>query len=81
MIVHTLKMCTSYFMHIPCFFVFFLFFFWGGGVLNLDIFSLEMLRWSLGCVILNPRVFFLNFQFLHNDCSYIEHVPLLFVEI
>ena len=37
LIFHTLKMCTSYFMHISQFFK------GGGGVLNLDVFSLEML--------------------------------------
>ena len=55
-------------MHISlivfCLFVFFVFFcfffFFGGGVggvLNLDIFSLEMLRWFLVCVICNSKSF------------------------
>ena len=51
MVVHTLKMCTFYFMHISLIF----FHFW--GVLNLDIFSLEMLRWYLVCVICNSKSF------------------------
>ena len=45
MIVHTLKMCTLYFMHISQIHFSFL------GVLNLDIFSLEMLGWFLFFVI------------------------------
>ena len=52
----------------------------GGGVLNLENFMLT--RWFLVCVICNSREFsFLNIQTLHNYCSYIEHVPLLFVQI
>ena len=51
MIVHTLKMCTSYFMHISWIF----FHFW--GVLNLDCLTLEMLRWFLVCVICNTKSF------------------------
>ena len=59
----------------------FFFHFW--GVLNLDIFYIFMLRWFMVCVIC-------NFKCLHSfifklcimiDCSYIEHVPLLFVQI
>ena len=51
MIVHTLKMCTLYFIHIS--WIFFYFF----GVLNIDIFSLEKLRWFLFCVICNSKSF------------------------
>ena len=51
MIVHTLKMYISYFMHISWIFFSFL------GVLNLDLFSLEMLRWFLVWVISNSKSF------------------------
>ena len=51
MIVHTLKMCTS----ILC--TFHEYFFSFMGVLNLDIFSSEMLRWFLVCVICNSKSF------------------------
>ena len=44
MIVHIMKMCTSYFVHISQLFL---------GVLNLDIFPSKMLRGGLGCVICN----------------------------
>ena len=52
MIVHTLKMCTSYFVHISRIFSSFF------GVLNLDSFFLfKMLRWCLVCVICNSNSF------------------------
>ena len=49
MIFHTLKMCTSHFVHIS----YFLSYFW--WVLNLDIFPSEMLRGCLVCVICNSN--------------------------
>ena len=69
MIVHTLMMCTSYFLHISWIFFSFL------GVLNLDIFSLEMLRWFLVCVICNSKSFhfvilkFALWFFIHWTCA------------
>ena len=47
--------------------IFFSFF----GVLNLDIFSLEMLRWFLVCVICNSSRFH---SFIFKLCIMIEHV-------
>ena len=49
MIFHTLKMCTSHFVHISYFFSYF---WW---VLNLDIFPSEMLRGCLVFVICNSN--------------------------
>ena len=48
-VVHTLKMCTSYFMHISLFFIL--------RMLNLDIFLIEMLRRCLVCVKTNSNSF------------------------
>ena len=53
MIVHTLKMCTSYYVHIS--WIFWIPFFW--GVLNLDIFMSIMLRLCLVCVICDSNSF------------------------
>ena len=75
MIVHTLKMCTSYFMHISRIY---LFIGGGGGVLNLNIFSLEMLRWFLVCVICISSSFH---SFIFKLCIVIEHVHPIFVHI
>ena len=68
MIVHTLKMCAFYFVHISFFFSNFL------RVLNLDIVkgvpslcNLKLQQYSI-----------LYIQTLHNDCSHIEDVHLLF---
>ena len=72
MIVHTLKMCTSYFVHIlpvVCSAL---------EVLNLNIFPFIMLRWCLVCVIVNFNCFHSLIQTLHNDCSYIVHLHLIF---
>ena len=46
-IVHILKICTCYFVHISWMFALF----W--GVLNLDVFLSKMLSWSLVCVFCN----------------------------
>ena len=59
-----LKICTSYFVHVSYYF----FRFW--GVLNLDIFSSEMLRGCLVCVICNSNsihsfVFIPNIMIVH----------------
>ena len=72
MIVHTLKMCTSYFVHIH-FFSNFL------RVLNLDIFSIINAKGvpSL-CNLKLQQYSILYIQTLHNDCSHIEDVHLLF---
>ena len=48
MIVHTLKMCTLYFVYEVLFFF---------GVLSLDTFRYKMLRWCLVCVICNSNSF------------------------
>ena len=73
MIVYTLKMCTSYLCTFHKYFVHFL------EALNLNSFPFKMLRWCLVCVICNSNNFHsLNIQTLHNDCSYIEHVHLIF---
>ena len=45
-------------------------------MLNLDIFPSKMLRGGLVCAI--QKFSFLFIQFLHNDCSHIEDVHLLF---
>ena len=69
-IVHVLKMYISYLMYIPqksCFPVL--------GVL--DIFLLKMFRWCLVCVFCNSNSFH-SLMLIHKDCSYIEHVYLLF---
>ena len=50
MIVHTLKMCTLYFVHISYFFFSFL-----TGVVLRHFFSSEMLRGCLVCVICNSN--------------------------
>ena len=73
MIVHTLKMCTSYFVHISYFFSNFL------RVLNLDIFSIIIAKGvpSL-CNLELQQYSILYIQTLHNDCSHIEDVYLLF---
>ena len=70
--IHTLKMCTFYFMRISHIFFSFL------GVLNSDIFSLEMLRWFLVCVICNLSSFH---SFINKICIMIEHVHPIFVLI
>ena len=72
MIVHTLKMCTIFFVYISWLFFSFL------GVFNLDIFFSKMLRRCLVCVICTPKLTYLNIQTLHDDYTYIEHVHLLF---
>ena len=73
MIVHILKMRTSYFVHVSYFFHL-----W--GVLTLGIFSPEMLRECLFCLIFMKlqQYSFLYIQTLHTDCSHIEDVHLLF---
>ena len=48
------------------------------GVLNLDFFSLEMLRWFLVCVICNSSSFH---SFIFKLCNMIEHVHPIFVHI
>ena len=77
MIVHILKMCTSYFVHVSyCFFHFL-------GVLNLNIFfSSEMLRECLVCVICNSNsihsfIFILYTMVVHT----LKIVHLLFVHV
>ena len=74
MIVHTLKMCTFYFVHIS----FFSNFLW---VLNLDIFSIINAKGvpSL-CNLKLQQCSILYIQTLYNDCSHIEDVHLLFCE-
>ena len=63
MIVHTLKMCTSYFVHISWYFLIF-------ELLNLDIFPFKMLRWCLVCVICNSN----NFDsFIFKLCIVVVH--------
>ena len=64
MIFHTLKMCTTHFVHIS----YFLSYFW--WVLNLDIFPSERLRGCLVCVICNSNsihyfIFKLCFMVVH----------------
>ena len=73
MIVNTLKMCTSYFVHISFFFSNFL------RVLNLDIFSIINAKGvpSL-CNLKLQQYSILYIQTLHNDCSHIEDEHLLF---
>ena len=73
MIVHTLKMCISYFVHISFFFLIFL------QVLNSDIFSIINAKGvpSL-CNLKLQQYSILYIQTLHNDCSHIEDVHLLF---
>ena len=73
MIVHTLKMCTSYFVHVLYFFSLF------GRVLNLDIFSIRNAKEvpSL-CNLLLQQYSLLYIQTLHNDCSHIEDVHFSF---
>ena len=72
MIVHSLKMCTSYFVHIS-FFSHFL------PVLNLDIFSIINAKGVPSLCNLNLQQFsILYIHTLHNDCSHIEDVHLLF---
>ena len=65
MIVHILKMCTflfyAHFMNI-------FFDFW--GVLNLVMFSLQMLRWFLVCVICNSKSFY---SLVFKLCIMIDH--------
>ena len=72
MIVHTLKMCTSFFVHIS-FFSDFL------RVFNLDIFSIINAKGvpSL-CNLKLQQYSILCIQTLNNDCSHIEDVHLLF---
>ena len=72
MIVNTLKMCTSYFVHISFFSIFL-------RVLNLDIFSIINAKGvpSL-CNLKLQQYSILYIQTLHNDCSHIEDVHLLF---
>ena len=73
MIVHTLKMCTSYFVHFSYFFSLF----W--RVLNLDIFSIRNAKGVPRLCNLNLKQYsILYIQTLHNDCSHIEDVHLLF---
>ena len=63
MIVHTLKMCRGD----------------AGPEQSLVLFPFEMRRGCLVCVICNFQQFlFLYIQTLHNDCSYIEDVHILF---
>ena len=73
MIVDTLKMCTSYFVHVSSFFSLF----W--RVLNLDIFSIRNAKGvpSL-CNLKLQQYSILYIQTLHNDCSHVEDVHLLF---
>ena len=73
MIVNTLKMCTSYFVHISFFFSNFL------RVLNLDIFSMINAKGvpSL-CNLKLQQYSILYIQTLHNDFSHIKDVHLLF---
>ena len=72
MIVHTLKICTFYFVHIS-FFSNFL------RVLNIDIFSIINAKGvpSL-CNLKLQQYSILYIQTLHNDCSHNEDVHLLF---
>ena len=56
LIVHTFHTISCTF-HKYFFSFFFFFFFLGGGVLNLDMFSLEVLRWCLVYVICNSKSF------------------------
>ena len=73
MIVRTLKMCTSYFVHISFFFSNFL------RVLNLDIFSIINAKGVPSLCNLKLQQYSILFiQTLHNDCSHIEHMHLLF---
>ena len=72
MIVHTLKMCTSYFVH-HSFFSNFL------RVLNFDIFSIINAKGvSSLCNLKLQQYSILYIQTLPNDCSHIEDVHLLF---
>ena len=73
MIVHTLKMCTSCFVHISFFFSNFL------RVLNLDIFLIINAKGAPSlCNLKLQQYSILYIQTLHNDCSDIEDVHLLF---
>ena len=73
MIVHILKMCTSYFIYIS--WMFFLYFFLGGGGgLELRHFSLEMLRWFLVCVICNSKSFH---SLIFKLCTMIVHTLIM----
>ena len=73
MIVHTLKMCTFYFVHISFFLYNFL------RVLNLDIFSIINAKGMPSlCNLKLQQYSILYIQTLHNDCSHIEDVHLLF---
>ena len=73
MIVHILKMCTSYFVHVSYFFSHF----W--GVLNLDIFSIRNAKGMPSlCNLYIQKFLFFFIQTLPNDFSHIEDVHLLF---
>ena len=74
MIVHTLKMCTFYFVHISYFFSFL------RGVKLWHFFHLKCLGVPSLCNLLLKKYSFLDIQTLFNDL-HIEDVLLLFFEI
>ena len=71
-IVHTLKMCTPYFVNISYIFTFFT------GVELRHFFIRHAWGVSGLCNMLLQQFSLLYIQSLHNDCSYIEDVHHLF---
>ena len=75
MIVHILKMCTFFFVHVSYFFSDF------KGRLNLDIFPAAMLRGCLVCVICNSNIihsFIFKLLIMIVHTLHIENVHLVF---
>ena len=76
MIVHTLDLCTSYYVYISCFFSFL-------AVLSLDFFC-KMLRGCLVCVICNTKsfhssIFKLCIMIIHMHLVYCAHLINIFL--